>query len=221
MRKTTFYLSFIAALFLTACGGETSETTENTEVATEATATEEGEVYQVAQGQSIVTWHGEKVLGKHEGEIKLQSGNVTVDSNNNLTGGEIVMDMRSITNKDLTDQEQNDKLVGHLKSDDFFGVETYPTAIFKITGVTPIADAAAGQPNHEVQGDLTIKDKTERISFPALITVSDNTVNAKADVTVDRSKFDVRFGSETFFGDLGDKAISDEFRLNLDITATK
>ncbi|WP_299818949.1 YceI family protein [uncultured Pontibacter sp.] len=219
MRKTAFYASLMAAVFFTACGGETTETAQSTEVTTEA-ATGEGEVYEIAQDQSSVAWYGEKVLGKHEGEIKLQSGQLTV-ADNQLTGGTIVMDMKTIANKDLTDQEQNDKLVGHLKSDDFFGVETYPTATFEITGVSPIANAAADQPNYTVQGNLTIKDKTEQIDFPALVTVDNNTVKAKADVTVDRSKFDVRFGSETFFGELGDKAISDEFRLSLDITATK
>lgn len=220
MKKTALYASFMAVMLLTACGGETTETTETSEVTTEAAATGEGEVYQVAQDQSTVKWYGEKVLGKHDGEIKLESGQLTV-AGDQLTGGRFVMDMQSISNNDLTDQEQNGKLVGHLKSDDFFGVETYPTATFEITNASPIANAADGQANYNVKGNLTIKDKTEEISFPAVVSVNGNTVNAKADVTVDRSKFDVRYGSETFFGDLGDKAISDEFRLSLDVTATK
>ncbi|MEJ8801452.1 YceI family protein [Pontibacter sp. H249] len=220
MKKTAFYASFMAVMFLAACGNENTQTAETTEVTTEAAATGEGEVYQVAQDQSSVKWYGEKVLGKHDGEINLESGQLSV-AGDQLTGGRFVMDMKSISNTDLTDEEQNGKLVGHLKSDDFFGVEKYPTATFEITSASPIASAATGQPNYDVKGNLTIKDKTEEISFPATVTVNGNTVNAKADVTVDRSKFDVRYGSETFFGDLGDKAISDEFRLALDVTATK
>ncbi|MDX5435802.1 MAG: YceI family protein, partial [Pontibacter sp.] len=83
------------------------------------------------------------------------------------------------------------------------------------------ANAAAGQPNYNVQGNLTIKEKTEQVSFPATVTMTDGAVSAKADVTVDRSKFDVRYGSETFFGNLGDKAISDEFTVSFDVTAKK
>lgn len=221
MKKTAFYSSFLAILLLSACGGDKTETVETDTVATtETTATGEGEVYQIAKDQSSVKWYGEKVLGKHEGEIELESGQLIV-ADNQVTGGTIVMDMRTITNTDLTSKEDNDKLVGHLKSDDFFGVEKYPTATFEITGISPFANAAPNENNFNVQGNLTIKEKTEPVSFPATINVEGNTVKAKATMTIDRSKFDVRYGSETFFGELGDKAISDDFRISFDITAKK
>ncbi|RIJ33458.1 YceI family protein [Pontibacter oryzae] len=219
MKKTAIYATFAAALFFTACGGETETTTdETTTVTTEATG--EGETYQIVQEESNVNWHGTKVTGEHKGEIELESGELTV-SGDQLTGGTIVMDMNTITNTDITSEDDNAKLVGHLKSEDFFGVEKYPTAKFEITGVSPIADAAAGQPNYNVQGNLTIKEKTEQVSFPAIVTMNDGVVNAKADITIDRSKYDVRYGSETFFGNLGDKAISDEFTVSFDVTAKK
>jgi polyisoprenoid-binding protein YceI len=221
MKKTAFYGSFLAILFLSACGGDKTETVEtDTVTTTEANATGEGEVYQIVKDQSSVKWYGEKVLGKHEGEIKLESGQLSV-ANNQVTGGTIVMDMKTITNTDLTSKEDNDKLVGHLKSEDFFGVDKHPTATFEITSVSPIANAAPNEANYNVQGNLTIKEKTEQISFPATMSVEGNTVRAQATMTIDRSKFDVRYGSETFFGELGDKAISDDFRISFDVTATK
>ncbi|SFH24944.1 YceI family protein [Pontibacter chinhatensis] len=221
MKRTAIYASFAAALFFTACSSE-SNTAETTAVTSEApaAATGEGETYQIAQDQSSVKWHGTKVGGEHMGEIKVQSGELTVNGDQ-LTGGKIVIDMNSITNSDIEDAEYNGKLVGHLKSDDFFGVETYPTATFEITSISPIADAAAGAPNHNVEGNLTIKEKTEVVSFPAVVTVDNGTVNAKADVKVDRSKYDVRYGSETLLGELGDKAIADEFTITFDVTAAK
>ncbi|MCX2738900.1 YceI family protein [Pontibacter anaerobius] len=221
MKRTAIYASLAAALFLSACNTEAESTTETTAVASEATAaTGEGETYQIVQDQSNVQWHGTKVTGEHRGEIDVQSGELSVNGDQ-LTGGKIVIDMKTITNSDIEAEEDNQKLVGHLKSDDFFGVEKYPTATFEVTGASPIADAAAGQPNYNVEGNLTIKEKTEKVSFPATVTVDNGTVNAKADVKVDRSKFDVRYGSETFFGNLGDKAIHDEFTVSFDVTAKK
>ncbi len=220
MKRTAIFASFVAALFFTACNTETTTTEGTTTVATEeaSTTTGEGATYQIAADQSNVKWHGTKVTGEHMGEIDVQSGELVVNGDQ-LTSGTIVIDMNTITNSDITAEEDNQKLVGHLKSDDFFGVEKYPTAKFEITGASPIADAAVGEPNYNVSGNLTIKDKTEQVNFPATVTVNNGTVNAKADVKVDRSKFDVRYGSETFFGSLGDKAIHDEFTVTFDVTA--
>lgn len=221
MKRTAIYASFAAALFFTACSSEAETTTETTAVTAEATAANgEGETYQIVQDQSDVQWHGTKVTGEHKGNIDVQSGELTVNGDQ-LTGGTIVIDMNTITNSDITAEEDNQKLVGHLKSDDFFGVEKYPTATFEITGASPVANAAAGEPNYNVQGNLTIKEKTEQVSFPATVMMDNGTVKAKADVKVDRSKFDVRYGSETFFGSLGDKAIHDEFTVSFDVTAAK
>lgn len=224
MKKTAIYASFAAALLFTACSegaNETSATETNTTAVTaDATASAEGETYNVVTDESEVSWNGKKVTGEHSGNIELQSGELTV-AGGQLTGGKLVIDMATITNTDLTAAEDNQKLVGHLKSDDFFGVEKFPTATFTIKNATPIADAAAGQPNYNVEGDLTIKDKTNPVSFPATITVANGEVKANADVTVDRAKFDVRYGSNSFFDNLGDKAINDEFTVSFDLTAAK
>ena len=218
MKKTAIYASFAAALLFTACGENTNEIAENTEVTTEATTPADGETYNVVAERSEVNWQGKKVGGEHTGNIDLHHGELIV-ANDQVVGGTLVIDMNTITNTDIPAEEDKQKLIGHLKSDDFFGVEKYPTATFEITNVTPVQNAAAGEATHNVTGNLTIKDKTEQVSFPAVINVNNGTATAKADVTVDRSKFDVRYGSASFFDNLGDKVIDDNFIISFDVTA--
>ncbi|WP_143961230.1 YceI family protein [Litoribacter populi] len=170
---------------------------------------------------SSMVWTGKKIGGEHTGKISLTSGSLQVEGNK-LVGGAFEIDMNTITNTDLTDAEYNAKLVGHLKSDDFFGVEKHPKAKFKVTKATLIAGAKAGANNYRIDGALTIKGKTENISFPATVLISGNSTEAVATIAVDRSKFDVRYGSPSFFADLGDKAINNEFLIDMKlVTATE
>jgi len=156
--------------------------------------------------KSKVTWKGYKVTGEHEGTINLESGVLMFDGQT-LTGGKFVMDMTSINTTDL-EGEYKGKLDGHLKSADFFGVEKHPTAKFEIT-------KAVGSGNtYKVTGDLTIKDITNPITFD--MTVNGNT--ASAQLKIDRAKYDVRYGSGSFFDNLGDKTIYDEFDLNVNLS---
>jgi polyisoprenoid-binding protein YceI len=129
--------------------------------------------------------------------------------------------MHSIVDEDLTDPGANQKLTGHLKSDDFFGVDKHPTATFKIVEATPIATQTPGGPTHTVKGDLTIKGQTQSVSFPATITVAGDKGEANATVMVDRTLYGIRYGSGKFFQNLGDKMISDEFELRLKLVANK
>lgn len=218
MKKTAILATMAATLVFTACSDNTSTTTETNAVTTEALSADGGEAYAVVPAESELTWNGKKIGGEHSGNINLQNGELLV-ANDQVVGGEFTIDMTTITNTDLEDAEYNGKLVGHLKSDDFFGVEQHPTATFKINSVSPIANAAAGQPNYNVEGDLTIKGKTNPVSFPATITVANGTATAKADVIVDRAKYDVQYGSKSFFPNIGDKMIEDNFTVSLDITA--
>src|SRR5262245_27254961 len=89
-------------------------------------------------GKTTIKWIGKKVTGQHDGTIKLQSGFVTLE-NNQLKGGEFVVDMKSLAVNDLQEAKSNAKLTGHLKSDDFFGVEAHPTSKLVITGVKPVS----------------------------------------------------------------------------------
>jgi len=154
---------------------------------------------------SKVTWKGYKVTGQHEGTINLKEGKL-IFADNKLVSGNFIIDMTTLGSTDL-EGEWKGKLDGHLKSDDFFGVEKHPTANFVITKVENNGT------NYIVTGNLTIKNITNPITFD--MTVNEN--SASAFLKIDRSKFDVRFGSPSFFNDLQDKAIYDEFDLNVNL----
>lgn len=156
--------------------------------------------------KSTINWSGEKVVGGgHNGGITLKSGSLSVKKNK-VTKGNFVIDMTSITCADLTDKGYNAKLVGHLKSDDFFGVAKHAEASFVVTSSTAFVNGKAS-----VTGNITIKGKTESITFDVMQSGKTYTATIK----VDRSKFDVRYGSKSFFDDLGDKAISNIFTLEV------
>lgn len=172
-----------------------------------ATISVSAQDYTVDVNKSQVKWLGTKVTGKHNGTISVKSGEMSL-KNDKISSGTFVIDMNSIVNEDLTDAGYNQKLVGHLKSDDFFGVATYPEAKLVVTKATAFKNNQA-----DVRGDLTIKNKTNSILF----TVTKNGDKYLAKITVDRSKFDVKYGSNSFFDNLGDKAISDEFNLDIEL----
>lgn len=165
-------------------------------------------------GASKLDWVGKKVTGQHNGTVALKSGEVELEGNS-IKGGQFDIDMSSIKVLDLTDEKNNAKLTGHLKSDDFFGVEKHPTAKFKITSVKPVKGKKDA--NVEVTGDLTVKGQTNQITFPALVDVKDGKASAKGNISIDRTKYNVRYGSGKFFDNLGDKMINDNFDIALDL----
>lgn len=156
--------------------------------------------------ESTVIWKGHKVTGHHEGTIKLQEGTFQFNEKNQLTGGTFIMDMSTLTVTDL-EGEMNGKLTGHLKSEDFFGIESHTKSTFVITNV----EGKDG--NYKVTGNLTIKGITNPNTFNMLI--KENT--ATADLKVDRTKYDIKYRSASFFDGLKDKAIYDEFDLNVNL----
>lgn len=158
-------------------------------------------------GSSGIKWIGKKIGGEHYGSIQLKDGTLEI-KDNKIVSGNFTVDMASITNKDIENENFNKKLVDHLKSDDFFGVERYPESTFIITKSTEFSDGKAN-----VTGKLTIKGKTEEIKFDVIKKGNEYT----ATINVDRSKFDVRYGSKSFFDDLGDKAIDDIFVLDIKV----
>ncbi len=161
--------------------------------------------------KSTIEWVGRKVTGAHSGTLKFASG--SLNYNGSLKGGSFVIDVNSIKVTDIQG-EMASKLEGHLKNDDFFATDKYPTAQFVITKL------ANG--NKTVIGNLTIKGITHEISFPAVVTLKSGVLTATAKgVKVDRTKYDIKYGSKSFFDSLGDKAIDNEFELNIHLVATK
>lgn len=166
----------------------------------------ESDKKEIKTENSKVVWKGYKVTGSHVGTITIKSGHLNFNGDK-LIGGSFEIDMTSITVTDL-EGEYKGQLEGHLKSDDFFGVEKYPTASLSFTKVK-----STGKNSYKVTGDITIKGKTESITFD--ISVYGNKANAS--LKIDRTKFDVRYGSTSFFDNLKDKAIYDEFDLAVDL----
>ncbi len=155
---------------------------------------------------SQITWKGYKVTGSHEGTVALKSG-ALVFNGDQLSGGNFTVDMTSLNATDLSGEYQQ-KLNGHLKSDDFFGVADHPEAMLTIKEVK-----ATGKNSYSVSGDITIKGTTEPIAFDMSVYGS----KATATLKLDRTKFGLRYGSGSFFDNLGDKTIYDEFDLVVDL----
>lgn len=154
--------------------------------------------------ESTINWVGKKVTGQHNGTINLKEGYLEMDGDV-VKSGKFVVDMTSLTVTDLEEGKGKEKLEGHLNSDDFFGVSDHPEAVLminkgKVSGNT-----------HTLMGDITIKGVTQPLTFD--LVMNGNTGTAK--VVVDRTKFGIRYGSGSFFDNLGDKAIYDDFELDI------
>jgi polyisoprenoid-binding protein YceI len=154
--------------------------------------------------KSNITWVGKKVTGEHTGTVKFKEG-ILVFQKGALKGGNFTVDMTTIGATDLTG-DWKQKLDGHLKADDFFGTAKFPTAtlVFKKIG-------SKGNGVYTVTADLTIKGITKPVTFD--ITVNGNT--ATSNFKIDRTKYDIKYGSGSFFSDLGDKTINDDFEVSV------
>ena len=154
---------------------------------------------------SQIEWTGKKIAGTHRGTIKLEKGFLNLSNEGKLTGGKFVMDMNSIVVTDL-EGEYKEQLEGHLSNDDFFGVANHPNSTLEITDVAEKSGNA-----YAVTGDLTIKGKTEPVEFE--LDVIEETATGR--VAIDRTKYGIRYGSGSFFNNLGDKTISNNFILDV------
>ena len=157
--------------------------------------------------KSKLKWTATKIVGGHNGTVALQSGTLTF-KNSTITNGNFVIDMKTIKCNDITDAETNKKLITHLNSDDFFAVAKYPTAKIVITEKAIITNNIAN-----IKGTLTIKGITKPIQF----TANKNGKTYTAKIPVDRTVYDITYGSGSFFDNLGDNAISNEFILDVTI----
>ncbi|MCB0407873.1 MAG: YceI family protein [Bdellovibrionales bacterium] len=172
---------------------------------------------EVNVAKSKVIWKGSKIIGSfHTGEVKVQSAKIDYKDGAPVSG-QVVVDMTSIVNKDLTDKKMNQKLIGHLKSDDFFGVEKYKTATLDLEKIQKASDKF-----YLLTGKLTIKGKALPVTLKAEVkkeTKSEQVVQVA--FNFDRTKYDIKYGSGSFFTDLGDKMISDEVQMNVELHIKK
>ena len=164
---------------------------------------------------SKVKWEAKKVTGQHNGTINFAEGVVAADKSQ-ITGGTFVIDMKTIVDTDLTDAEWNKKLIGHLESDDFFGVLKFPVSRMEITKVSKLSGD-----DYHFTANLTIKGISNPVEFDAKVNVNGNQLSAVGVITVNRTKFDIRYGSKSFFPSIGDKMIYDDFTLAFEVVAQK
>ena len=168
--------------------------------------------FKVNTTASKVEWIGRKVTGKHNGTINIKEGVLQI-KDGILLGGSFVIDMTSIKVLDMTG-EYAAKLEGHLKSDDFFAADAYPTSKLIITQAN-----AKGDGQFEIKGNLTIRDVTKEVTFMTQLTPDGKKYKATTNITIDRSNYNVKYGSGSFFEGLGDKTIYDEFDLAITLIA--
>ncbi len=165
--------------------------------------------------QSSVEWEGRKVVGPHNGTLKLKDSTVEFKGDQ-LVGGKIEIDMKSIQNEDVKDPKYNKQLVDHLKGDDFFSVDKFPVATLAIKETKPGKNGM-----HDVTGDLTIKGITHPVTFPAKFEKTGSLAKAEGELVIDRTKWNVKYNSGKFFDvkALGDKVINDEFKVRFKVAA--
>lgn len=211
MKKNIFNLLIIVAtgIAIVGCKNKTEEvTTTNAETA--MLTTHDAVKYDVNIEESSIEWQGFKPTGSHKGTINIESGTFTTNDGK-IQSGSFVIDMSSIK-----ESEDNGRLEGHLKSADFFDVAKFPSASFEITGL----EEKDG--NTMLSGNLTIKDITHNVTFPVTITNEGDVLTVSSEVfTIDRSKWNVRYGSKSFFDNLKDKFINDDIELKISIKAMK
>lgn len=206
-------------LTLSACNntpkGDEAATTEKQDI---AAAT--GSTFSI-DSTSTVSWTGSKPTGTHSGTFKMKEGSLSVE-NNTITGGSFVIDINSLQNADLTEADGKSKLEGHLKSADFFDASKFPTGKFEVTAVEPYVNdstkPAKVAATHLIKGNLTLKDSTKNISFPAQVTITDNTLNAVADFNIDRTLWGMNYKGPN---NPQDWVISKDVNIKLSIKAAK
>lgn len=215
--KNRFLTILTLALVITfaSCKDKAQEV-ETTDAEQAAEVTEVSTKYLVDTNASTIAWKGFKPTGSHTGTIKVESGVFTMNGDA-IESGSFLIDMTSLYVTDLPeDTEDHGKLSGHLKSPDFFDVEAFPASAFEVTGFK------SENGKMMLSGNLKMKDVENNISIPVNVTENNGSVTITSETfTVDRSKWNIKYGSKSFFDDLGDKFINDDMELQITIKANK
>ncbi len=220
-------------------GGTDAEVSEAKEVEEVSASAAE---YTVDAASSSVSWIGSKPVGKHNGSIPVRNGSIKVE-NGDIVGGSVIIDVAGIQNDDLADDStMQAKLVGHLKSPDFFAADEFPTAEFVVTSVEPYTTAEAvedkeeiefeykpasasehmiASPTHKITGNLTMRGTTLSVSFPANVSMENGTIRAQAKFNIDRTRWGLKYGEEaTITEKAKDKFIYNTVNVGFDLVAS-
>lgn len=243
--KTSISNFFITAVAVFACfscskspKGESAVVNEAQEV---AEVSENAEMYELNTSRSVITWIGSRPAKQHNGTINVSGGQIAV-TDGNISGGEITIDIKSLKDKDLSGEDKA-KLEGHLMSEDFFHADQYPTATFEIVEVVPFDSTYAIEekeqfkskftpasmkefmvkdPTHKVTGNLTMRGTIKSVSFPAKISMDENSISAEAKFNIDRTDWNLSYGDEASVVDKAqDKFIYNTVNVGLNLLANK
>ncbi len=221
---------FLFLPLLTACGGESAKEAKVGEEKEKAQADKGSTTYELNKEKSALQWTGRKQSGKHDGTVDLKKGSLKAKGGS-LQAGSFVVDMTTIHVTDDMDSSHFNKLMGHLRSEDFFNVDSFPTSKFELTGVKPYEgdsamkiglDTMKKKASHTIQGNLTIKGITKNVSeIPAWIKVGDGKVKALTEFSFDRTRWDIKYKSKSVLDNLKDGFIYDKVDLRISLQADK
>jgi polyisoprenoid-binding protein YceI len=222
MKSTFIYLTAaVAVMAMASCGSNATEAgaADSTLSATEGSAT-----YTITP-ESVLGWKGTKVVGdgSHAGTIAMTNGTISME-NGNITAGSVTIDMKNIVVTDSIPEEYKQKLIGHFSADDFFNIEKFPTAKFEITGSEAKVEGAY---THVISGNLTLRDSTKNISFPATVAVTETGLTAVGTAIINRLDWGVNYDkdkmslSEKLQASAKNGIVSKDMEITFNITATK
>jgi polyisoprenoid-binding protein YceI len=211
MRRNVLYLFTIMALSIALIGcKKKADEAKTSEAENASTAQVTSAKYMANPAESVIEWKGYKPTGSHIGTIMVESGVFSVNDGK-IESGSFLIDMNSIK-----ESEGSERLEGHLKSADFFEVEKYANSAFEVTGLEEVDGIML------LSGNLTMKEKKNNVTFPVTISSDGDNFTLTSDTfTIDRSKWDVKFKSKSFFSDLGDNFINDDIELKITLKAKK
>jgi polyisoprenoid-binding protein YceI len=217
MKNLNFLSLLIYSIIISACGSRSEGTDAVVSEAKEVENVAGAQEYAIDTERSVVTWIGSKPSGKHNGSIPIKEGKISIE-NNQVVGGSITINIIEINNNDLVDNaEMQSKLLNHLKSAEFFDATNYPTANFTITSVSTFSPEEAvkikeeydteykpasasehrvASPTHKITGNLTMRDKTLSVSFPANVKMEDGKIMARAKFNIDRTLWNLKYNDE-------------------------
>ena len=178
----------------------------------------ENRVYKINAEKSLIEWAGRSPSSKHHGTVRITEGKITVIDGK--VSGKIEINMESINNIDLEGDPLQPVLISHLKSDDFFFVKMFPTAKFTIQSAFPLKNPTLSAPNFEVHGTLELRGVCAEIQFPATLSrLEDGQCSVEAHFDIDRTRWNIIYGSSRFFRHLGMHLVFDLISLQMRILA--
>jgi polyisoprenoid-binding protein YceI len=221
--KYTFLLTVAAAIFLSSCSGGNNNQVDPKDAEDVGTASESALTLTVNTEKSSLKWKGSKQLANssHVGTIQISGGSLSIE-NGNIVAGNFTVDMNTIKNEDLpVDGDYNQAaLEGHLKGNDFFSVEEFPSSSFEISKVEALTNDENGN-THVISGNLTIKGISKNISIPSVVSISESGVTANASFTINRLDWNINYdkaGIDNFLQSVGKKLKDDFVKNEIEIT---